>query len=687
MWESNTVMQSSEMENDTLQELLFTKTENSDTKLTLFKERVGLFPLSDLDTGANLLLNDFVSTIQAERTQLRRVGLLPDSGDLHNKPSFSLGKLNFFDYLKSGWAKFVTVWSIICNTIVTVIMIRAIFTCACMCRDGSQTFIPVKKTLRNITIFHDKRQKEKADDEGIELESLQSKVEYIESETEMIPVFQSKIRITQLTETTNPYRIPMIRGRINDVDILIFIDTGSQVHIMNTEMAQRLNPRNMTPSTLKASGFGGHPIKFLTCGEAEVDIAQKRFPLTFHVCDKPMDAVLIGFGAFWNMEKTTIDVRRGKIIIDGTPVTLLATKNSYKQVCGMDADERDMVPLDDPHDLGPEYYVPRAGYDEMTTDQLIKALDIPWNDFSAEIQAEIKALIIRNEDVFLTGGINNLKTTTLYSPTINTGQHPPVFSKPYPLNPLHRKKTEELMQELLDAGIIEYSNSTWQSPGFILVKKDGSLRLIVDYRKLNETLDKESANLPRIAEINWYMFGNEMFSSMDAASGYYSIPINDPVSRSKLAFSIEGCHQYTFRRLPMGCSISPKSFLAVANIIKANLEPSNYINYIDDWIVASPYDPKQHIDLLEKLFERFRLGGLMLKPSKCHFFQKKVEFLGYVMSGRGMTPDEKNVEKVRSMKPPKNKKGIRGFVGLCGFWRRCILNYAHKASVLTDLLK
>ena len=112
MWESNTVMQSSEMENDTLRDLLFTKTEYSDTKLTLFKERVGLFPLSDLDTGANLLLNDFVSTIQAERTQLRRVGLLPDSGDQLNKPLFSLGKLNSFDYLKSGWAKFVTVWSI-----------------------------------------------------------------------------------------------------------------------------------------------------------------------------------------------------------------------------------------------------------------------------------------------------------------------------------------------------------------------------------------------------------------------------------------------------------------------------------------------------------------------------------------------------------------------------------------------
>ena len=307
-----------------------------------------MFPLSDFDTGANLLLNDFVSTIQAERTQLRRVGLLPDSGDLLNKPLFSLGKLNFFDYLKSGWAKFVTVWSIICNTIVTVIMIRAIFTCACMCRDGSQTFIPVKKTLRNITIFHNKGQKEKADDANIELESLQSKVEYIESETETIPVFRSKIRITQLTETTNPYRIPMIRGRINDVDILVFIDTGSQVHIMNTEMAQRLKLRNMRPSTLKASRFGGHPIKFLTCGEAEVDIAQKRFPLTFHVCDKPMDAVLIGFGAFWNMEKTTIDVRGGKIIINGTPVTLLATRNSYKQGCGMDADDRSVVPLEVP---------------------------------------------------------------------------------------------------------------------------------------------------------------------------------------------------------------------------------------------------------------------------------------------------------------------------------------------------
>ena len=183
------------------------------------------------------------------------------------------------------------------------------------------------------------------------------------------------------------------------------------------------------------------------------------------------------------------------------------------------------------------------------------------------------------------------------------------------------------------------------------------------------------------------MHGNTMFSALDAASGYFSIPITDPVSRSKLAFCLDGIAQLQPTRLPQGVRLAPRVFVTVANIIKAQLDPSNFINYIDDWVVASDNDVRKHIRLLKTLFERFRMGGLMLKPSKCHFFQEKVEFLGLMMSSEGMTPDERNVEKVKNMKPPKTKKQVRQFLGLCGFMRRLILYFAHLASPLTNLLK
>ena len=159
-------------------------------------------------------------------------------------------------------------------------------------------------------------------------------------------------------------------------------------------------------------------------------------------------------------------------------------------------------------------------------------------------------MILDNKDVFLTGGLRELTTSTLYSPTINTSQHAPVFSKPYPINPMHRKKTEELIQELIAAGIVEYANSSWQSSAFVIPKRDGSLRLLIDYRKLNELLDKDSTQSPKINEINWHMHGNTMFSALDAASGYFSIPITDPVSRSKLAFCLDGIAQLQPTRLP-----------------------------------------------------------------------------------------------------------------------------------------
>lgn len=142
-------------------------------------------------------------------------------------------------------------------------------------------------------------------------------------------------------------------------------------------------------------------------------------------------------------------------------------------------------------------------------------------------------------------------------------------------------------------------------------------------------------------------------------------PLTHLASRDKTAFGVHNhTHQYRLKKTPMGLASSSRAYCFVSDTIKAGLSPHRYHNFIDDWICASEENLQTHLGLLRALFMRFRAAGLMLKPAKCHFFQSKIEYLGYVLSENGLTPDERNVEKVKSMEPPATKRKLRRFLGL-----------------------
>ena len=122
--------------------------------------------------------------------------------------------------------------------------------------------------------------------------------------------------------------------------------------------------------------------------------------------------------------------------------------------------------------------------------------------------------------------------------------------------PSHQEEATKLLNELLEAGIIEYSCSSWQSPALVIKKPAGGLRLVLDYRQLNQIIDRQPAEVPKLQQLTDHMAGNQLFSVMDAASGYYSIPLNDPVSRSKTAFALGDNPQCQFKKIPRTCFLT-----------------------------------------------------------------------------------------------------------------------------------
>ena len=212
------------------------------------------------------------------------------------------------------------------------------------------------------------------------------------------------------------------------------------------------------------------------------------------------------------------------------------------------------------------------------------------------------------------------------------------------------------------------------------MKSDGSFRPVIDYRKLNKVSIFDAEPIPNPEEIFNKLMSSLFYSKVYFCSGYWQIPII-VYDREKTAFATsKGLFQ--FKRMPFGLVNAGATYAHMMRLLLGDV--LNVENYIDDVLIHS--DPWEiHLRTLRKVFVRIRDAHLTIKPSKCFFGYTNVEFLGHSIR-RGMleTLDD-NIRKIMDAVIPLTKKQVRSFLGLTGFYHRCIPHYAHVASPLSDL--
>jgi hypothetical protein len=260
-----------------------------------------------------------------------------------------------------------------------------------------------------------------------------------------------------------------------------------------------------------------------------------------------------------------------------------------------------------------------------------------------------------------------------------------VRAKVYPMPPNKQQELDAFLEDNLRKGYITPSKSPMASPVFFIKKKDGKLRLVQDYRKLNDITIKNWYPLPLLADIINWLSGTKYFSKFDVWWGYTNIWIKEG-NEWKAAFTTS-CGLFEPRVMFFSLTNSPATFQALMNTIFADLIAEGRVAvYLDDILVFST-DLEQHQRDINEVLRRLEAHNLYLRPERCKSEQTKVEYLGMIISKGAVRMDDARVQAVSEWPTPCNLRDVRSFVGFANFYRCFIQDFLKIVRPLHDLTK
>lgn len=309
-------------------------------------------------------------------------------------------------------------------------------------------------------------------------------------------------------------------------------------------------------------------------------------------------------------------------------------------------------------------------------------VDLDQTDLSEEQKAEVREMLKKYSHAFAFSK-SELGTAEGVFHRIRLTDEQPFKDRPRRIPPAFFNEVKDQIEEMLACGAIRHSNSPYSSNVVLVRKHDGSLRLCLDFRKLNAKTIRDAYNIPRIDDILDRLAGSKWFSCLDLQSGYWQVQVEEQ-DRAKTAFFIQGLGHFECNRMPFGLTNAPATFQRLTESKLVDL-PFCQV-FLDDIIVFSETFEDQLVRL-EKILQRIVTCGLKLKPSKCHLFRRRVKYLGHVISEAGVETDAEKIQSIVDWPVPVTVQDLRRALGFFGYYRRYVKGYSIIAKPLHELLR
>ncbi|UYV70290.1 K02A2.6-like, partial [Cordylochernes scorpioides] len=256
--------------------------------------------------------------------------------------------------------------------------------------------------------------------------------------------------------------------------------------------------------------------------------------------------------------------------------------------------------------------------------------------------------------------------------------------RPYRIPFTYRKEIDIQINEMLKNNIIEPAIGEYASPITLVKKKNGTFRMCVDFRKLNEHIPVDPQPIPLIESVIEKLSKAKYFSSLDLSNAYWTVPIH-PDSRPYLAFTTHA-GVYMFKRLPFGLRSSPQIFERAIGQILRKYNFQFLEHYYDDFIIFSD-SFEEHLEHLRLFFQLCRAENIRLNLNKCQLCKTSTSFLGYEITQGTYKPHLTNTQVIGTIQPPTNVKTLQSFLGVVNVYHKFIPHYAQLRSPLNILLK
>jgi hypothetical protein len=261
---------------------------------------------------------------------------------------------------------------------------------------------------------------------------------------------------------------------------------------------------------------------------------------------------------------------------------------------------------------------------------------------------------------------------------------PPISKRSYRMPPNELAELKTQLQDLLEKGFITPSSSPWGCRAIFVEKKDQTLQMCVDYRALNEVTIKNKYPLPRIDILFDQLTGARVFSKIDLRSGYHQIRIR-PKDIPKTAFTTRyGLFEYLV--MSFGLKNTPAHFTYLMNSVFMPELDKFVVVFIDDILIYSNNE-EEHAKHLRIVLTHLREHQLYAKFSICAFWLEEIQFLGHVLSVKGIVVDPNKVQNILEWKLPTTVHQVRSFLGLAGYYHRFISDFSKIVKPITGLLK